>query len=154
MLGRERADAKIRRRLVAAVCEPRARVFEGVALGKSGCLSSSIDSSDGLAWAMHELARSSKVGFRVEDIPIPREVLRFADENRLDPLDLALYGGEEYELVVTVKHGLWDEAQKAIKQAGGILYKIGEATRERQVTLKTEGGRVRKIEPKGYEHFR
>lgn len=154
ILERKDTDARTRRRLVRAVYEPRARVLEGVALGKSKCLSASIDSSDGLAWAIHELAESSKVGFLVEDIPIPRQVFKFAEINRLDPLDLALYGGEEYELVVTVKPDLFDEAQKTMKQAGGTLYRIGRATKERRVTLKMGNSQVKKIEPKGYEHFR
>jgi thiamine-monophosphate kinase len=148
------ADTQLRRRLLRAVYEPRARVLEGVALGKSKCLSSSIDSSDGLAWAIHELARSSKVGFRVEEIPMPREVEKFAQTNKLDRLDLALYGGEEYELVVTVKPDLWGKAQETTKRVGGALYRIGEATKEHRVILEGSNGEVRAIEPKGYEHFR
>ncbi|MEM3627722.1 MAG: thiamine-phosphate kinase, partial [Candidatus Bathyarchaeia archaeon] len=70
-----------------------------------------------------------------------------------NPLDLALYGGEEYELVLTIKPNLWDKAEKAVKSVGGNLIKIGRATTERQIVLETEGER-RVIEPRGWEHFR
>jgi thiamine-monophosphate kinase len=71
----------------------------------------------------------------------------------LDPLDLALYGGEEYELVLTIKPNLWDKAEKAVKNVGGNLIKIGRVTAERQIILEVEGER-RVIEPRGWEHFR
>jgi thiamine monophosphate kinase len=57
-------------------------------------------------------------------------------------------------LVVTVKRGLWDEAQKTMERAGGTLYRIGEATKERKMILKTSSGETRNIKPRGYEHFK
>jgi thiamine-monophosphate kinase len=73
--------------------------------------------------------------------------------NALDPLELALYGGEEYELVVTVKKDAWQNAENAVKRAGGELLRIGRVTSERKVLLQV-GGRKRIIEARGYEHFR
>jgi thiamine-monophosphate kinase len=154
LLEKTKVEPAIRDRMVKAVYEPEAKVSEGVALATSGCLSSSIDSSDGLAWSIHELARFSKVGFLVENIPIPEEVTRFASLNNLDPLDLALNGGEEYELVVTVKRSLWNKAKKSVEKVGGTLYRIGEAVKERRVSLKTGRGEQELLEPKGYEHFK
>jgi thiamine-monophosphate kinase len=154
LLERTKSKPEIRERLVKAVYEPMPRVREGVALAASGCLSSSIDSSDGLAWSIHELANFSKVGFLVENIPVPKEVTAFAGLNNLDPLDLALNGGEEYELVVTIKRDLWAEAERAVKEAGGAIYRIGVAVKKREVSLKTDDGEVRTITPKGYEHFK
>jgi thiamine-monophosphate kinase len=149
-----KSDEKTKERVVKAVYESRSKVNEGVALSASGCLSSSTDSSDGLARSIYELSKASKVGFSVEQIPIPPEVTRFAQQNNLDPADLALYGGEEYELVVTVKPNMWSEAEKAVKKVGGTLYRIGEATKERRITLKNTKGETKEIEPKGYEHFK
>jgi thiamine-monophosphate kinase len=154
LLERMKSEPEIRKRLVGAVYEPVPKVREGVALAASGCLSSSIDSSDGLAWSIHELANFSKVGFLVENIPIPKEVTKFANLNNLDPLDLALNGGEEYELVVTVKRDLWSEAERTVKKAGGTLHRIGVAVKKHEVSLKTEKGEIKAIEPRGYEHFK
>jgi thiamine-monophosphate kinase len=154
LLERMKSEPELKRRLIGAVYEPVPKVREGVALAASGCLSSAIDSSDGLAWSIHELSRFSNVGFLVEDIPIPEEVTRFANLNSLDPVDLALNGGEEYELLVTVKRELWDEAERTAKKAGGTLYRIGVAVEKPGVSLKTDKGESRAIQPKGYEHFR
>ena len=149
-----KSEPKIKKRLLDSVYEPVAKVREGVALASSGCLSSSIDSSDGLAWSINELSNFSKVGFLVENIPIPEEVKRFAELNSLDPLDLALNGGEEYELVVTVKSEQWNQAQSTAKKAGGALHRIGVAVKEQAVKLKTNKGEIKAIEPRGYEHFK
>ena len=89
--------------LVDAVYNPKARLREGLALRGYDYVSASIDSSDGLAWSIHELARMSKVGFSVDTLPVASEAQQFAAQNGLDPAELALYGGEEYELVLTVK---------------------------------------------------
>ena len=97
------ASADLRDVLSGAVCMPKARLKEGLALSRSGAVSASIDSSDGLAWSLHEIGKMSNVGFLVNSVPVADEVRRFAEFNHLDPLELALYGGEEYELVVTIK---------------------------------------------------
>ncbi|MCW4008050.1 MAG: thiamine-phosphate kinase [Candidatus Bathyarchaeota archaeon] len=144
---------ELREVLLNAVCMPQARLREGLALGKSGAVSASIDSSDGLAWSLHELARMSGVGFVIESVPVAEEVRRFAEFNGLDPLELALYGGEEYELVVTVKPKRWVEAKTVVEAMGGCLLPIGKATRDRQVLLNVDGKKG-VIEPRGWEHFK
>ena len=49
----------------------------------------------------------SGVGFVLDDVPVADEAKRFAECCGVDALELALYGGEEYELVVTVKPERW-----------------------------------------------
>jgi thiamine-monophosphate kinase len=139
--------------LLSAVCMPTARLKEGLALSRSGAVSASIDSSDGLAWSLHEIARMSNVGFVVNTVPISEEVKRFAEFNNLDPLELALYGGEEYELVVTVKPNRWVEAETAVEAVGGCLLPIGKATRDTQMLLNVNGQK-RPVEARGWEHFK
>jgi thiamine-monophosphate kinase len=143
-------NAKI---LVNAVLMPKARLAEGLALGGCGVVSASIDSSDGLAWSLHELARLSNVGFELDKLPVAPEAKRFAELNSLDAAELALYGGEEYELVVTVKTEGWAAAEAAVQAVGGKLLPIGKATEERQIILKTDVKRST-IEARGWEHFK
>jgi thiamine-monophosphate kinase len=139
--------------LLNAVCMPKARLKEGLALSHSGAVSASIDSSDGLAWSLHEIARISGVGFVVDSVPVADEVRRFAEFNGLDALELALYGGEEYELVVTVKPKLWATAETAVESAGGKLLPIGKVTRDNRVVLDVNG-KKHLIEARGWEHFK
>jgi thiamine-monophosphate kinase len=139
--------------LADAVLRPRARLREGLALAATGAIRASIDSSDGLAWSLHEIGRASHVGFLIDSLPIAQEAVRFADANDLDPLELALHGGEEYELVVAVKPQDWRKAEEAVVREGGTLMQIGKTITENSIFLERKGKRV-EVEPRGYEHFR
>ncbi|MEM3013896.1 MAG: thiamine-phosphate kinase [Candidatus Bathyarchaeia archaeon] len=143
----------IRRPLTEAVFWPKARLKEGITLAEARFLSSSIDSSDGLAWSLHELSVASNVGFKIDFVPLASEALEFARLFNLNPLDLGLYGGEEYELVVTVKRELWDKAKKAMESLGGKLIRIGDVVEEKKLIVKIDG-ETTPIEPKGWEHFK
>ena len=148
-----RAPQKIRKTLVESVLMPHARLKEGLALSRTRAITASIDSSDGLAWSLHEIAKASNVGFLINRIPTAKEVERFATINELDPGELTLYGGEEYELVLTVKPRLWKKAEKAVEKVGGKLLPMGKVTAEKLVLLEIDGER-RVIEPRGWEHFK
>jgi thiamine-monophosphate kinase len=147
------ASPNLREVLLRSVCMPKARLKEGLALSSSGAVSASIDSSDGLAWSLHELSKMSQVGFLVNKVPLANVVRRFAEFNKLDPLELALHGGEEYELLVTVKPKLWANAKTAVETVGGCLLPIGEVTRDLQVLIDIDGKR-RPIQARGWEHFK
>ncbi len=144
---------EIRGELVASVLMPKARVKEGMILAQSQATTASIDSSDGLAWSLHEISRASNVGFHLDKLPIAPEVERFAKIHGFDPVELALYGGEEYELLVTIKPKLWQEAKKVVENVGGSLIKMGLVTEEKQLRLQTDGKLV-SIEARGWEHFK
>lgn len=144
---------KLRKVLVDSVLLPRARLKEGLALRRSGAVSAAIDSSDGLAWSLHEVAKASNIGFIVDKLPIACEAERFAEDHNIDPAALALYGGEEYELILTVKPNLWTAAEKAVRRVRGRLFRIGTVGAEKSVLFKTNGKR-RVIQPRGYEHFK
>lgn len=147
------ASKELREVLLRSVCMPKARLKEGLALCSSGAISASIDSSDGLAWSLHELARTSRVGLVINSVPVAEEVMRFAEFNRLDAVELALYGGEEYELVVTVKPKRWVDAETAVESAGGRLLPIGKVTRDKRVLLNVDG-KTCAVASRGWEHFK
>jgi len=148
-----KAPPKIRKILVESVLMPHARLKEGLALSKTKAVTAAIDSSDGLAWSLHEIAKASNVGFLIEKLPTAKEVEKFAKTNRFDVLELTLYGGEEYELVLTIKPKLWRKAEKAVEEVGGKLLPIGRVTAKRQVLLEIDGKR-QAIEARGWEHFK
>jgi thiamine-monophosphate kinase len=147
------APKAFRQLLVDAVLMPQARLKEGIALAQTEAVTASIDSSDGLAWSLHEIAKASKIGITIDKLPTAKEAQEFAKINNLDPIELTLYGGEEYELVVTIKPKLQEKTKKALESIGTHLIEIGKTTKEKTLTLKTEK-EVQKIEPKGYEHFK
>ena len=147
------AQPRIRKILTESVLMPLARLKEGLALSQTKAITSAIDSSDGLAWSLHEIARTNKIGFLINKLPIAKEVEEFAKLNRLDAPELALYGGEEYELVLTMKPNLCRKAEKAVERVGGKLFRIGKVTAERQLLLQINGKKG-SVEPRGWEHFR
>lgn len=147
------APARLEEELVNAVLMPQARLKEGLTLTQIHAVTASIDSSDGLAWSLHEISRASNIGFEINHLPIAHEADEFAKIHNLDPVELSLHGGEEYELVITVKPQLWEKARKAIDHAGASLIKIGQATKEKTLLLKTKE-RTAPIEARGWEHFR
>lgn len=153
MLLGECLVSKNTKTFVDSVLMPKAKLMEGLALGGCGVVSSSMDSSDGLAWTLHELAHSSNVGFELDKIPVAPEVKMFAKLNNLDVSDLALYGGEEYELVLTIKPEGWATALAAVEAVGGQLLSIGKATHEKQIILRANG-EEKPIEAHGWEHFK
>jgi thiamine-monophosphate kinase len=132
---------------------PKARLKEGLVLADTRAVTASIDSSDGLAWCLHELSKASDTGFFVDQLPVAPETQEFAEMHNLDPVELSLYGGEEYELTVTVKSALWREAKEAVEEIGGALIKIGKATEKKTLVLEVNEKEI-PIEPKGWEHFR
>jgi thiamine-monophosphate kinase len=146
------APEGLRETLVESVYNPQARITEGVALAESGAVTCSIDSSDGLAMSLYDLSRSSGVGFRVDVLPIPSEAEAYAEHHGLDPSVLALYGGEEYELVFTVEKERLKNAREALGAVGCELIEIGIATRETGIVMLREGSE-RSIEKRGWEHF-
>jgi len=146
------APEGLRETLVESVYTPKARIVEGVALAESGAATSSIDSSDGLSVSLHDLSRSSGVGFRVETLPIPPEVAAYAKHHGLNQGDLALHGGEEYELVFTVAEERLEDAREALAAVDCELLRLGVATHETG-TMIVKNGVESPIEKKGWEHF-
>jgi thiamine-monophosphate kinase len=151
--GECEAKQDFRQALLDSVLMPKARLREGLALAASGAVSASIDSSDGLAWSLHEIGRMSNVGFLIDRVPVADEAKRFADACGVDVFELALHGGEEYELVVTAKPDRWRDAEAAVEAVGGRLLPVGKVTKEKRVILELDG-KKRLIEARGWEHFK
>jgi thiamine-monophosphate kinase len=139
--------------LVESVLMPKARINEGTALAKSKAATACIDSSDGLAWSLHELSASSNVGFCIDTLPVDLDAENFAELHGFSSSDLVLYGGEEYELVVTVDPNRWQTAKQAVESVGGSLIKIGSVTEEQKIVLQSGENKV-VVDARGWEHFK
>jgi thiamine-monophosphate kinase len=151
LLDRRVRPEKLPRALGQAVYHPAAELDLGLRLASTGAITASIDSSDGLAWSLHELSKMGDVGIRVDAVPISKAARQFAARYGYDPSDLALYGGEEYHLIVTVKPALFRNAQNA---ARGRLKAIGVVTKRAEGIRLARGGGDIKIRMRGWEHFR
>lgn len=135
---------------------PRIRAELGAWLGKHRIPSAMIDISDGLSTDLARLCVASGVGARLsaERLPcveIPATARKPAAPH-LDPLRMALHGGEDYELLFTVPPG----KAKRLRQAPGhsLLTPVGEITRQKQIVLVGSNGRTTRLDPEGWDPFR
>lgn len=143
-----KARPRFAKEALSSVYMPIPRLRLGVALSRY--LSSSIDSSDGLAISLHTISEMSEVGIRLTSMPCAKGLEGFASVNSFSAEDLALYGGEEYEIVGTVKRDRLGRAEADARSLGCELRVIGETVRGGGVTL-ADGTEVRKD---GWIHFR
>jgi thiamine-monophosphate kinase len=142
----------LREEFIKSIFHPQARLDEGIALAKSRTTTASIDSSDGLAWSLHEIATASNIGVEINKLPIDLSVEEFTRLNKLDPFDLCFYGGEEFELIVTIPPEKIVHASAALNAVKGLLIPIGRIVKAEGLFY-IEGNKKREIYPRGYEHF-
>jgi len=151
LIAGAKAEPRFRKEAVASALLPNPRLALGLAV--SGCLSSSIDSSDGLAISLHTISEMSGVGIRLSELPYAKGLEEFASRNSYSAEELALYGGEEYEIVGTVPKGRIQEAETRARSAGCELRVIGEtvSAKELKGVALPDG---RKMPREGGVHFR
>ena len=127
---------------------PEPRVELGRILREKGLMSAMIDTSDGLSTDLAHLCKESGVGAELESALIPRASV--GKPAREVDLDLALHGGEDYELLFTARPG-----KRVPKHIGGVaLTQIGQITRPKSVVLRNLKGVGYELTPRGWEHFR
>lgn len=154
-------NGKARNRRLAALLQPhlypRIRVKLGCWLARKRAASAMIDISDGLSTDLARLAEASGVGARVSIRPIPVAAVPKAASGQLgrrilDPLQMALHGGDDYELLFTVP----PRYEKLLRAAPGFpdLRRIGEITRDRRLLLVDDRGKTAPLRPRGWDPFR
>jgi thiamine-monophosphate kinase len=138
----------------AAFLEPQPRVRLGTLLGRNRAASSCVDLSDGLADGLHQLADASGVGLEVDGaaVPVAADARAWFEARGLDPVRSALTGGDDYELLFTVRPRRRSRFETVRRQARGLrLTKIGTVRREPGVGIVFGG--IPEPVPPGYVHF-
>jgi thiamine-monophosphate kinase len=134
---------------------PEPRVRAGMMLGRNRAASACMDLSDGLADAVRQIAEASHVGITLDAgaLPIDSEVRHWHDVEGNDVVEAAIRGGEDYELLFTVRPAHHGRLRDVRKRLGDLrLTRIGVVTKERRLLLKTADGQ--RDLPVGFEHFR
>jgi thiamine-monophosphate kinase len=127
---------------------PEARLELGRILREKRLVTAMIDTSDGLSTDLAHICQESGVGAELAADSIPRA--RVGKPAREVDLDLALHGGEDYELLFTVRPGKRVPAQIA----GVPLTPIGVITRARRILVRNSKGVAYELQARGWEHFR
>ncbi|MDQ3955508.1 MAG: thiamine-phosphate kinase [Actinomycetota bacterium] len=136
--------------LVERQVRPRARVPEGRAIADAGA-TAMIDVSDGFLADLTHLLDAGGVGCRIDlaAVPVAPSLNALGDDS--DPLELALTGGEDYELLFTVSPDRWDELESGVNAGGGGVTRVGEVT----ASERTVGDRrLEEWSSPGWDHLR
>lgn len=145
------------RALVAPHLYPSARIKLGSWLAQHKILSAMMDLSDGLSTDLARLCAASRVGAKLyeEKIPhvaIPPSATKYLRGKKMNPLEAALHGGDDYELLFTLP------ARRAAKlrRAPGFsaVRQIGEITRDKKIVLVDPAGNASPLRPLGWDSFR
>jgi thiamine-monophosphate kinase len=132
---------------------PEPRLALGAWLARNGKATAMIDTSDGLSTDLAHLCEASGVGAKVWAAKIPKVALP-SDLQKLglDPLHLALDGGEDYELLFTVPRRQARQLPRAVR--GVPIAIIGEVTRSKRILLMDDAGRTKTLRAQGWDPFR
>ncbi len=140
---------------------PQIRVGLGSWLAQRQVASAMMDISDGLSTDLARLCAASGAGSRIwaDRIPCVRipagatsgKLRRRLAKLKLDPLRLALHGGEDYELLFTVS----PNNEKKLRRAPGFseTTAIGEIERGKNVVLVDANGKAKRLVPGGWDPF-
>jgi len=127
---------------------PEPRIELGRILREKGWATAMIDTSDGLSTDLAHICEESGVGAEIRGGLIPQA--RVGKPAHEVDLDLALHGGEDYELLFTARPG-----KRIPNRIGGVaITQIGQIVRGRRMFVKNENGAAFELEPRGWEHFR
>ncbi|MDI6786532.1 MAG: thiamine-phosphate kinase [bacterium] len=131
---------------------PQPRINEGLIISKNKIASCMIDISDGLSNELYRLKEENKIGFKVfeEKIPCSPALKIFSQKKNINLTEIALSGGEDYELLFTCK----ENKLKILQDAKIDFFVIGETISENEVIILNKKGDSRIIKKSGYEHFK
>ncbi len=146
--------------LVEAHLNPRARTAAGRLLAASGLVHAMIDLSDGLATDLAHLCEASRAGavIEAENLPACQALYQASRLLHLDPVQLMISGGEDYELLFTADSADTEDLLRLAARAGVDFSPVGVITTRSGVWLQRVGagqGEVEevRIDFKGFDHF-
>lgn len=116
------------------------------------CVHAMNDISDGLSSESNEIAAASKVKILIDEmkVPLSAELRQGAQWLNRQALDLALYGGEDYQLIFTLPEQTYQE----LLDDGLSITAIGTVQNGDGVFLQKNDGKIVKLTAKGYNHFK
>ncbi len=132
------------------------RVKEARFLRDMCCPTSMIDISDGLSTDISHICRSSGVGVVIEEslVPVDDKAIYVHEKYGTDPVELALNGGEDFELCFTTPGGAGEEFAGKFRDRFQLqITKVGQITRS-DLIIRDRNGKIRELKAEGFDHLR
>jgi thiamine-monophosphate kinase len=152
----EAFSARHRQFLIGRHLRPTARVAEGKWLSAHRFATSAIDISDGLSGDIRHICEESHVGVELDlgALPLSPACRSYAASRKLDPADLALTGGEDYELLFTVSPRQRLRLEQSAIEHGFSLTCIGRIHPHHfGIQALSPHGTRHRLANRSYEHF-
>ncbi|MET1128349.1 MAG: thiamine-phosphate kinase [Thermoproteota archaeon] len=114
--------------LFSEFARPLARLAFADVVGAvaEGCITGSADSSDGLAYTLKLVAEAAGASVFLEKLPrASSDAEKLAERLGASIEELVLYGGQEYEVIFTVRPSCAEEVESAARRAGLSVERIG-----------------------------
>jgi thiamine-monophosphate kinase len=143
--------------LIQRHLHPSARLGEGQWLNNAGLATAAIDLSDGLSGDLRHICEESRVGAEIEldKLPISTACQAYAESRRIQPTQLALTGGEDYELLFTASPAKRSNIERQARARGFRVTSIGTIRPRRfGIRMRADDETSRPIPLTSYEHFR
>jgi len=132
--------------------KPKPQIALGEIIGSKQLATAMIDISDGLSSDLYHICQASKVGARIFANKIPTShYLRSIVPSKEEALQLALHGGEDFQLLFTVESEKVEDLKQNIKRGKKITC-IGEITKSKKIEI-CFGNKCEILQPKGFRHF-
>lgn len=143
-------------RVRARHLRPEPRLREGRLLAGRGIPHAMIDISDGLLADLGHLLEASGLGAEIEiaALPLSTDFQMWAGETAPEPLELALGGGEDYELLFCAGAAKAKDVEKLRAESTVPITRIGRVSREIEgIVLRDLEGSTTPVRPYGHDHF-
>jgi len=153
----DKKEEKLAKQCLLAHLAPSPRVKLGRMLATEGLAQAMIDLSDGISRDLNHICRLSKCGaiIKKDSLPIAESTYYWAEKLTLSPYNLALNGGEDYELLFATPPEKEEQLQSLIKEKNlTLVTKIGEILEEKKgIKISQPEGEPIPLVDKGHNHF-
>ncbi len=129
--------------------------LEGRQLLLSGCVGACMDISDGIMNDITRICEESAVGavINADMLPVSYSCSKVAGSFGEDPADYALYGGEDFELLFTVRRNKMEKFMKYVSGNSINVFEAGVITGPGSVFVLKNGKKYKENYKKAWKHF-
>jgi len=156
LLGEYKVSEEIKKYLLDRHYYPSPRVNEVAVAKKSGLITAADDISDGLGSEIHEISSASGVGAVIwfDALPVTKAAIEITKWTKKDLTEYALFGGEDFEIVMTVDPADAESVAKAIEiETGTKATIVGEIVEKSHGIMLFRDNKLQELHKRGYNHF-